>query len=64
VRDVSAVFADAKVNIERMTTVTDARERTAKIDLKVAVHSLNELNRILTRITSLPNVRGARRRYA
>ena len=62
VRDVSAVFADEKINIERMTTVTDPRERTAKIDLKIAVHSLDELNRILGRITSLPNVLGARRR--
>ena len=61
-RDVSAVFADEKINIERMTTVTDPRERTAKIDLKIAVHSLDELNRILGRITSLPNVLGARRR--
>jgi GTP pyrophosphokinase len=62
VRDVSAVFADEKINIERMTTVTDPRERTAKIDLKIAVHSLDELNRILGRIAALPNVLGARRR--
>jgi GTP pyrophosphokinase len=62
VRDVSAVFADEKINIERMTTVTDPRERTAKIEMKIAVHSLTELNRILARIASLPNVLGARRR--
>jgi GTP pyrophosphokinase len=62
VRDVSAVFADERINIERMTTVTDPRERTAKIDLKIAVHSLDELNRILGRIARLPNVLSARRR--
>jgi len=62
VRDVSAVFADEKVNIERMTTAIDPRERTARIELKIAVHSLTELSRILARIASLPNVLGARRR--
>jgi GTP pyrophosphokinase len=59
---VSSVLADEKMNIERMTTVTDPRERTARIDLKMAVHSLDELNRILGRIASLPNVLEARRR--
>lgn len=62
VRDVSAVFADEKVNIEGMSTVLNARERTARIELKIAVHSLTELNRILGRIASLPKVLGARRR--
>ena len=62
VRDVSAIFADEKINIERMITVTDPRERTANIDLKIAVHNLDELNRMLGRITSLRSVLGARRR--
>jgi GTP pyrophosphokinase len=62
VRDVSAVFADEKINIERMTTVTDARERTANIALKIAVHGLDELSRILSRVAHLPNVLSARRR--
>jgi GTP pyrophosphokinase len=62
VRDVSSVLADEKINIEHMTTVTDPRERTARIDLKIAVHGLDELNRILGRIAGLPNVLGARRR--
>jgi GTP pyrophosphokinase len=64
VRDVSAVFADEKINIERMSTVTDPRERTANIDLKIAIHSLEELQRILTRIAALPNILSARRRGA
>ena len=64
VRDVSAVFADEKINIERMSTVTDPRERTANIELKIAIHSLDELQRILTRIAALPNILSARRRGA
>jgi GTP pyrophosphokinase len=61
VRDVSAVLADEKINIERMTTATNAREGTADIDLRIAVHSLDELARILSRIGGLPNVLSARR---
>jgi len=61
VRDVSAVLADEKINIERMTTATNAREGTADIDLRIAVHGLDELSRILARITALPNVLSARR---
>ena len=62
VRDVSAVFADEKINIERMTTVTDPSERTANIELKISIHGLGELQQILTRIAALPNVLSARRR--
>ncbi len=58
------MFADEKINIERMSTVTDPRERTANIELKIAIHSLDELQRILTRIAALPNILSARRRGA
>ncbi len=64
VRDISAVFADEKINIERMTTITDARERTASIELKIAIHGLDELERVLARIAALPNILSARRRGA
>jgi GTP pyrophosphokinase len=62
VRDVSAVLADEKINIQRMTTVTNEREGTADIDLGIGVHGLEELARILARISALPNVLSARRR--
>ena len=62
VRDVSAVLADARLSIERMTTQTDPAGTTADMTLAVRVHSLEELERILARIRALPDVVSVRRR--
>jgi GTP pyrophosphokinase len=61
VRDISAVLADEKISIEQMTTRTNARENTADVALRVGVHGLEELSRVLSRIGALPNVLRARR---
>jgi GTP pyrophosphokinase len=61
VRDISAVLADEKISIEQMTTRTNARENTADVALRVGVHGLAELSRVLSRIGALPNVVRARR---
>jgi GTP pyrophosphokinase len=61
VRDISAVLADEKISIQQMTTTTNARENTAQVALRVGVHGLEELSRLLSRIGSLPNVVRARR---
>ena len=61
VRDISAVLADEHVNIQAMTTVTDEVENVATLDVTVAVHGLDELSRLLSRISGLPNVISARR---
>jgi GTP pyrophosphokinase len=62
VRDVSAVLADAKLSIERMTTVTHAAERTADMSVGVRVHDLKELDAVMARIAGLPDVIRVRRR--
>lgn len=61
VRDISAVLADEKVSIHGMTTTTNAQENTAEVALRVGVHGLQELSRLLSRISGLPNVVRARR---
>ena len=61
VRDISAVLADEKISIQQMTTTTNARENTADLALRVGVHGLEELGRVLSRISGLPNVVRARR---
>jgi hypothetical protein len=45
-----------------MNVATNAAENTAQVDLTVSVHGLDELSRLLTRFTGLPNVISARRR--
>jgi GTP pyrophosphokinase len=61
VRDISAVLADEKISIQQMSTSTNARENTADVALRVGVHGLEELSRVLSRISGLPNVVRARR---
>ncbi len=62
VRDVSGVLADAKMSIERMTTATQAAERTAEMRVAVRVHDLAELDAVLARITGLTDVLRVQRR--
>jgi GTP pyrophosphokinase len=61
-RDISAALADAKVNIHSMNTVTHAPDQIADIDVKISVHDLEELSRLLGRIQGLPNIISARRK--
>ena len=62
VRDVSAVLADAKMSIERMTTATSAAERTAQMTIGVRVHDTAELDLVLARIAGLPGMIRVQRR--
>jgi len=62
VRDVSGVLADARLSIERMTTATDAADRTADMTIAVRVHELGELEAVLARIAGLPEVIRVQRR--
>ena len=56
------MLADAKINIHGMNTVTQEADGIADMNLKVTVHDLEELSRVLARIQGLPNVLSARRR--
>jgi GTP pyrophosphokinase len=61
VRDVSAVLADEKVDIMAMTTRTDRARHVATIELTVGIQGLEQLSRLMHRISRLPNVTSARR---
>ncbi len=62
VRDISAVLADSKINIQAMNVVTDEREGMAEIVLRITVRDIEELSRVLGRIQGLLNVVSARRK--
>ncbi|HEX4153719.1 MAG TPA: bifunctional (p)ppGpp synthetase/guanosine-3',5'-bis(diphosphate) 3'-pyrophosphohydrolase [Steroidobacteraceae bacterium] len=62
VRDVSAALADQKISIRTMTTVTDARDHLARMQIGVEVADLPQLSRLLAQISKLANVVSARRR--
>ena len=61
-RDVSAVLADSKINIQALNTITHENDGIADLNLKITVKDLEELSRVLARIQGLPNVMSARRR--
>ena len=62
VRDVSAALADEKISIRAMTTVTDARDHLARMQIGIDVADLPQLSRLLAKMSKLPNVVSARRR--
>jgi len=61
-RDISAVLADSKINIQSMNTVTHEGDGIADMNLRITVQDLEELSRVLARLQGLPNVMSARRR--
>ncbi|MFO7305084.1 MAG: GTP diphosphokinase [Gammaproteobacteria bacterium] len=61
-RDITAVLADMKINIQGMNTLTHEGDGIADINLKIMVGDLEELSRVLARIQSLPNVLSVRRK--
>jgi GTP pyrophosphokinase len=62
VRDISGVLADEHISIEAMHTVTNPVDNIATMDVTVKVHGLDELSRLLSRFSTLPNVVSARRK--
>ncbi len=61
VRDITALLAEEKINIERMNTITHRPENVADLTIGVSVQSLDEIARLIARIRTLPNVISARR---
>lgn len=61
-RDITAVLADMKINIQGMNTLTHETDGIADMNLKITVSDLEELSRVLARIQGLPNVLSARRK--
>jgi GTP pyrophosphokinase len=61
-RDVTTLVADEKVNIERLATRGDPGQGSVDLALRVSVAGLEELTRLLSRLSTLPGVISARRR--
>jgi GTP pyrophosphokinase len=61
VRDVTDVLAVERLSIEAMTTTTDAEAGKAFVSLTFAVTDLEQLARVLRRLSGVPNVIHARR---
>ncbi len=62
IRDISALLADEKIDINAMTTRTERSSHQATIDITAGIGSLEHLSRLLHRIGRLPNVTSVRRK--
>jgi GTP pyrophosphokinase len=60
-RDITDVLAYERLSIESMNTLTDRGAGTAHVRLTVTVGDLEQLTRVLKRLTAVPNVIYARR---
>jgi GTP pyrophosphokinase len=61
VRDITDVLAFERLSIEAMTTTTDRGAGTAHVLVTVTIGDLEQLTRVLKRLTAIPNVIHARR---
>jgi GTP pyrophosphokinase len=61
VRDITDILAYERLSIEAMTTTTDRGAGTAHVLVTVTVGDLEQLTRVLKRLTAVPNVIHARR---
>jgi GTP pyrophosphokinase len=61
VRDVTDVLALERLSIESMTTTTDREAGTAYVSVTLSVTDLEQLARVLRRLSAVPNVIHARR---
>jgi GTP pyrophosphokinase len=61
VRDITDVLAYERLSIEAMTTTTDRSAGTARVLVTVSISDLEQLSRVLNRLTDVPNVIHARR---
>ncbi|MFT3905637.1 MAG: bifunctional (p)ppGpp synthetase/guanosine-3',5'-bis(diphosphate) 3'-pyrophosphohydrolase [Steroidobacteraceae bacterium] len=55
-RDVSDVLAVEKLSINGVNSDTDPTDRIATIEMRTAVHDTEELQRVMKRLRSVPNV--------
>jgi GTP pyrophosphokinase len=62
IRDISALLADEKIDINAMTTRTERVTHVATIAITAGIDSLEHLSRLMHRISRLPNVSSVRRK--
>jgi GTP pyrophosphokinase len=62
IRDISALLADEKIDINAMTTRTERVTHVATIDITAGIGSLEDLSRLMHRIGRVPNVTSVRRK--
>ncbi len=60
-RDITAVLTDEKINVISMNTMTDIKDHKARMKLTVEVGSIQQLSRLLSKLSQLSNVLDVKR---
>jgi GTP pyrophosphokinase len=60
-RDITSVLTDEKINVLSMNTMTDIKDHKAKMKLTVEVSSIEQLSRLLSKLSQLSNVLDVKR---
>ena len=61
-RDITTLVAEERINIERLASQGDPSQGSADLSLRVSVGGLEDLSRLLARLSALPGIISARRR--
>ena len=61
-RDITALLANEKLNVNSVNTTTDDRDGIARMQLTLEIADIRQLSRVLSRVGQLPNVILARRK--
>jgi GTP pyrophosphokinase len=61
-RDITAIFTSEKVNVLAVNTMTDIKDHMARMSLTVEIVDIDQLSRILMKISQLSNVVEVRRK--
>jgi GTP pyrophosphokinase len=61
-RDITTVVAEERIDIERLASQGDPAQGSADLSLRVAVGGIEELTRLLARLSAMPGIISARRR--
>jgi GTP pyrophosphokinase len=61
-RDITALLANEKLNLNSVNTATDDHDGIARMQLTLEIGDIRQLSRVLSRIGQLPNVIMARRK--
>jgi GTP pyrophosphokinase len=61
-RDITAVLANEKINLNGVSTATDTHDGIARMSLSLEITDITQLSRVLMLISQLPNVVDAQRR--
>ncbi len=61
--DIYSILGNEKINIVATNTLTEKSNHTARIDVTLEISDIDQLSRILNRISQLPNILEVRRRH-